>query len=245
MKNKIIPSFEDAVSDIPDGATIMMHYFMGPGGVPQNLILALRNRSAKNLTIITQCTGASPTGLRIKRGYVPTIAPNSLIENGQVKKCITTWALSVTPNEIDAAQEAFRKGEIEIEAVPQGILSERIRAGAAGLGGVFSPVGVGTIIDKGKEKRVINGREYILEMPLRADYAFIRAFKADKFGNLIYRRGSRCFNPVMAMAANVSIAEVDHIVEVGELDPETVVTPHVFIDRIVEIPRDGLGRTRE
>jgi len=242
MKNKIFASFDDAVADIPDGATIMMHYFIGPSGVPQNLILALRNRGVKNLTIIASCAGAA-AGTRIKPGYKPTVSPNSLIENGQVKKGIFSWAISVNPEEPSAAEEAFRKGEIDLEPVPQGILAERIRAGAAGLGGFYSPVGIGTIIEEGKEKKVINGREYILELPLRADYAFIRAYKADRFGNLIYRGGSRSFNPLMAMAATISIAEVDEIVGPGELDPETIVTPHVFIDRIVEIAPDGIGRT--
>lgn len=242
MKNKIFTSFDDAVADIPDGATIMVHYFIGPAGVPQNLILALRNRGVKNLTIISSCAGAS-AGTRIKPGYKPVVSPNSLIENGQVKKGIFSWAVSVDPEEPSAAEDAFRRGEIEIEPVPQGILAERIRAGAAGLGGFYSPVGIGTIIEKGKEKKVIDGKEYILELPLSADYAFIRAQKADKFGNLIYRGGARSFNPLMAMAATVSITEVDEIVEPGELAPEIIVTPHVFIDRIVKIPPEGLGRT--
>ena len=241
MKNKVFPSFDEAVADIPDGATIMMHYFIGPSGVPQNLIWALRNRGVKNLTLIASCAGAS-AGTRMKPGFKPVISPNSLIENGQVKKGIFSWAVSVDPEEPSPAEEAFRKGEIELEPVPQGILAERIRAGAAGLGGFYSPVGIGTIIEEGKEKKVINGKEYILELPLRADYAFIRAYKADRFGNLIYRGGSRSFNPLMAMAAAISIAEVDEIVEPGEFDPEIIITPHVFIDRIVQIPPEGIGK---
>ena len=141
--------------------------------------------------------------------------------------------------EVCAAEEAMKQGELEWEPVPQGILAERIRAGGAGLGGFYSPVGVGTIIEEGKEKKVINGREYLLEMPIRGDFALVRAYKADKIGNLIYRGAARSFNPLIAMAADVVIAEVEEIVETGEIDPEHVVTPGVYVDRIVKIPEGG------
>jgi 3-oxoadipate CoA-transferase alpha subunit len=130
-----------------------------------------------------------------------------------------------------------REGKVEIELVPQGTLAERIRAGAGGLGGFYTPTGVGTPVESGKEKRVINGREYLLESPLTADFALIKAHKADTLGNLVYRGTARCFNPPMAMAAKMTIVEVDQLVQVGELDPEAVVTPHLFVGRVVEVPR--------
>jgi 3-oxoacid CoA-transferase A subunit len=132
-------------------------------------------------------------------------------------------------------EKAHNEGKVEIEVVPQGTLAERIRCGAGGLGGFYTPVGVGTVVEKGKEKRVIRGREYLLEMPLTADFAFIKAYQADALGNLVYRKTARCFNPVMAMAAKVTIAEVDKIVPVGALDPEAIITPHLYVKRIVEV----------
>ncbi len=134
-------------------------------------------------------------------------------------------------------ERLHNEGKIEIEVVPQGTLAERIRCGAGGLGGFYTPVGVGTVVEKGKEKRVIGGKEYILEMPLVADFALIKAYQADTLGNLVYRKTARAFNPVMAMAAKVTIVEVDEVVPVGELDPEVIVTPHVYVQRIVEVPR--------
>ncbi len=233
MKNKVYESFDEAVADIRDGATIMMHSFVGPSGVAQNLILALRNRGVRNLTIIS-CNFGAKVVTGNKPGYKPHITPDILVANGQVKKAITGWT-GVLPEQHYALSEAIRQGKVEIELVPQGLLPERIRAGAAGFGGFYSPVGIGTIFEEGKEKRIINGREYVLEMPLRADYAFVRAQKADKFGNLVYRFAQRSYNPVIAMAASISIAEVDEIVEVGELDPEHIVTPGCFIDCIVKV----------
>lgn len=236
MKNKIYVSFSDAVADIPDGATVMMHSFTGPGGVAQNLIRALRDRGSKDLTVIC-CNfilGWVATGL-----LPEIVTPNALIENKQVKKVITTFiGTSRLFGVACALEKAVAAGEVEVELTSQGILAERIRAGGAGIGGFYCPVGIGTIVDDGKkEKRIINGREYLLEMPLRADFALVRAYKADKIGNLIYRRASRSFNPVIATAADVVIAEVDQIVETGELDPDVIITPSVYVNRIVEIPK--------
>ncbi len=221
MKNKIFETFAEAVSDIPDGAIIMCHSFVGPSGVAQNLILALRNHGAKDLTMITPNLGAIPGSQSL--GFKPYHSLHLLVNNGQIKKALLGYIIG------------FPEGVKAVEMVPQGILAERIRAGGAGLGGFYSPVGVGTIISEGKETRIINGKKYVFETPLRADYAFIRARKADNYGNLVYRLTSRSFNPIMATAADTCIAEVDEIVETGELDPEQIVTPGCLIDRIVRI----------
>jgi 3-oxoacid CoA-transferase A subunit len=169
------------------------------------------------------------------------ITPTLLVKNKQVKKAITSvTTLSRMPEVRESAlEQAILSGEVEVELVPQGTLAERIRAGGAGLGGFYSPVGVDTILAEGKEKRKIGGKEYLFELPLRADFGFVRAYRADKIGNLIYKGTSRSFNPLIAMAADVTIAEVDHIVEVGELDPECIITPCVLVDRIVKIESGG------
>jgi len=220
VKNKIFPSFEEAISDIRDGATIMMHGFAGPGGAPQNLIRAVADKNVKELTLIC-CNFVF--GLTLKN----VIAPPLLVENKQVKKAITSVATVSRIRGVSetALERAIRSGEVEVELVPQGTLAERIRAGGAGLGGFYTPVGMDTILAEGKERRVIDGKEYLFELPLRADFGFVRALKADTLGNLIYKGTSRSFNPLIAMAADVTIAEVDDIVETGELDPECIVTP--------------------
>ena len=230
MKDKIYPSFAEAVADIPDGATMMIHSFIGPTGIAQNLIVALRDRGVRNLTVIA-CNFGSAGGTRIKPGIKPHVLPGLLVENGQVKKALTSWASSVGPD-VCLLEQAMKEGKVEVEIVPQGVLAERIRNGGSGLGGFYSPVGVGTLIAEGKESRIINGREYILESPLTADYAFVRARVADRMGNLIYRLSQRSFNPVIATAAKVVIAEVEEIVEPGELSPDQIVTPGVFVDRL-------------
>lgn len=241
MKNKIFTSFDEAVADIPDGAAIMTHSFAGPGGIAQNLLKALIRLGVKNLTVIT-CGTSGPASTWIKPGYKDYVTWHNLVEHHQVKKLINTWTIGNRgqdfPTIADKTRKAIEAGELEWEPIGQGVLAERIRAGGAGLGGFYTPVGVDTILERGKEKRVINGREYLLEMPLRADYAFIRAFKADKMGNLIYRGASRSFNPLMATAADITIAEVDEIVEVGQINPEHIITPGVFIDRIVATPKE-------
>lgn len=233
--NKIYPNADEAVADIPDGATVMLHSIVGPGGIPQNLILALRNQGAKNLTIIS---GNFNLGWVMGRFLPDVITSNILVENKQVKKVILWFAMLERVMGVKAPlDQAVARGEVELEIVPMGTLTERIRAGGAGIGGFYSPVGIGTSYEVGKEKRVINGKEYILELPLRADFAFVRAHKADKFGNLVYRGTSRCTNPVIATAGDVVIAEVDEIVESGELDPECIITPGIFIKRIVKVPQ--------
>jgi len=229
--NKVWDNFDDAVADIPDGATIMLFaWAAATTGAPQNLIRALRDHGAEDLTIITH---------NFIPGRVPEIVSPLALMN-QVKKLVTAWAGPLFGMESPLA-EAIRQGKVELELVSHGTLVERIRAGGTGIAGFYTPAGVGTIVEEGKEKRVIDGKECLLEMPLRADFSFVRAHKADKLGNLTYRAAGRGCNPVIAMAAEVTIAEVDEIVEAGELDPEVIVTPGIFVDRIVAIPEGKLG----
>ena len=239
MKNKVYSSFNEAVYDIPDGASVIMMSFLGPGGTPQNLIMALKNLGVKNLNIYACSNFGVSASLKDKPGYREYIQPDILVRNGQVKKAHTTWA-RITAGEYSAFADAVRAGEIEVEMIPLGIYAHRLRAGGSGVGAFYSPIGVGTVYERGKEKRTINGTEYLLEYPIRGNFGFIRAFKADTLGNLIYRGTSRCFNPLIAKACDVTIAEVDEIVELGELDPEQIVTPGMYVDRIVAIPEGGL-----
>jgi 3-oxoacid CoA-transferase subunit A len=221
--DKVYDSPVEVVKDIPDGAIIMIGGWAA-SGVPTNLISALRDHGARNLTIIANTPD-------IER-WVDT---NILIENKQVKQIICSIVFPLTRAELASAA-----GEIAIDLVPQGTLAERIRAAGCGLGGFYTPTGAGTLVAIDKETRIINGKEYILELPLRADYALIRAYKADKFGNLVYRGVMRNFNAVMAMAADVTIVQVEEVVEPGELDPNIIATPQVFVDRIVKIPKEEI-----
>lgn len=234
--NKVYDTCDAAVADIFDGATIMIGGFGSFGGLPRNLLVALTKQGAKNLTIIANAGGV---GFELSKRIKPEGYQDSgiLYENGQIKKFIgSVPALGGMPPTAPL-EKAYNEGKIEIETVPQGTLAERIRAGAGGLGGFYTPVGVGTVVEQGKEKKVINGREYILELPLTADFALIKAHKADTLGNLVYKGTARCFNPIMAMAAKVTIVEVDKLVQPGELDPEVIITPHIYVDRITEVPR--------
>jgi 3-oxoacid CoA-transferase A subunit len=234
--NKLYSRASEAVADIFDGATIMVGGFGSFGGLPVNLITALAEQGAKNLTVIANLGGVGfELTKRIKPGGYQDLG--IIFERGQVRKFIgSVPALGGMPP-TSPLEIQLKDGKVEVEVVPQGTLAERIRCGAGGLGGFYTPVGVGTVVEKGKEKKVISGKEYILEMPIFADFALIKAHKADKLGNLVYRGTARCFNPVMATAARVTVAEVDEVVEVGQLDPEAVVTPHVYVKRIVEVPR--------
>ena len=232
--NKVFSNCNVAVADIFDGATIMIGGFGSFGGLPINLIKALAARGAKELTVIANMGGVGyELSHRIKpEGYQDS---GILFENGQVKKFIgSVPALGGMPP-TSPLERLYNEGKIEIETVPQGTLAERIRCGAGGLGGFYTPVGIGTVVEEGKEKKTIDGKEYILELPLYADFALIKAHYADKLGNLVYRGTARCFNPVMATAARMTIVEVDKMVEPGQLDPEVIVTPHVYVDRIVEV----------
>jgi 3-oxoacid CoA-transferase A subunit len=214
--NKVVARASEAVSAIPDGATILMGGF-GLCGIPETLIQALRNRGTTGLTVISNNPGVDDFGVGL------------LLKSRQIKKVIATYV-----GENREFERQLLGGEIEVELVPQGTLAERIRAGGAGIGGFFTPTGYGTAIAEGKETRTIDGRTYILETPLRADFAFIKAWKGDKSGNLVYRRAARNFNPVMATAARVTIAEVEELVETGAIDPDHVVTPGIFVKHILQ-----------
>ena len=231
MVNKVIETFEEAVKDVPDGAVIMIGNFAGPGGTPFYLIQALRKQGAKNLTIVANTAG----GIGLTLDYDDH---RILFENKQVKKVIASFPFSTSASRPSVAEKQILSGEVELEIVPQGTLSERIRAGGAGIPAFYTPTGAGTVIEKGKEARVFDERPCLLERALKADYAFVRAFKADLMGNLVYRGTQRQFNPIMAIAARTTIAEVDRIVDAGELDPEAVITPGIYVKRIVKVKED-------
>jgi 3-oxoadipate CoA-transferase alpha subunit len=230
MKNKIYQTFDAAVADVPDGAVFMAPGFGGIG-MPRNLLAALNRQGAKGLTGISNGAGA----LDEKAGV------GTLIAAGQVKKMICAFTAPTHPSRITPFVRMYNSGEIDAELVPQGTLAERMRAAAAGIGAFYTPASVGTELAEGKEHREINGRTYVLEYPLPADYAFIRAWQADTFGNLQFRLAQRNFNPIMAMAARITIVEVENdIVPVGALDPDQIHVPGVYVDRLVRIPPDGI-----
>ena len=204
---------------------------------PQNLIKALRDHGAKNLTIIGNSAGAAGRLGIGSLGGVPFIDEEILVENRQVRKAICSVPASLVMSKPGAFEKQYLAREVELEYVPQGTLAERIRAGGAGVGAFYTPTGIGTLIEQGKEKRIIDGREMLLEFALRADYALIKAYRADTMGNLIYRGIMRSFNAIMATAAKVTIAEVEEVVDAGGLDPEVVVTPGIFVDRVVAAGR--------
>ncbi len=218
--NKLYSSPASAVADIYDGATIMVGGF-GVTGVPFNLIKALADKGSKNLTIISNSGG----------GRLPDLDLSLVMKNGQAKKLITTYP--VYTDRFTAFEERFLKGQIEMEMVPQGTFAERIRAGGAGIPAFYTPTGAGTKLAEGKEVRIFNGKPHVLEHALRADFALIRAQKSDTSGNLVYHRAARNFNPIMATAAEITIVEVAEIVDAGQIDPETVITPAMYVDRIV------------
>lgn len=233
MKSKIYKSFSEAVADIPDSASIMIGGFGHAADKPQNLIRALRDQGAKNLTLIGNSSGnAGKLGIGSLGGQ-PFIDEEILVENRQVKKAICSVPASLVMSKPSAFEKQYLSREVELEYVPQGTLAERIRAGGAGVGAFYTPTGIGTLIEEGKERKIIDGREMLLEYALLADYALIRAYCADTAGNLVYRGIMRSFNAIMATAAKVTIVEVEQIVDAGTLDPEIVVTPGIFVDRIV------------
>lgn len=219
MISKVVADVEAAVAGIEDGSTVMIGGF-GLAGHPVALIDALREQGASDLTIVSNNAGNGDTGLA------------ALLKAGRVKKVICSF-----PRQSDSwvFDGLYRAGELELELVPQGNLAERIRAAGAGIGAFFTPTGVGTLVAEGKEERTIDGRDYILEYPIHADYALISALEGDRWGNLRYRKTARNFGPIMATAARTTIAQVDQVVELGALDPETVVTPGLFVDRLVAL----------
>lgn len=235
---KVFASGLDALGDLPDGATVMIDGFAGPGGTPHYLLTALRDHGAKNLTIISNTAGIARV---VNFGTPPgkqAIDHTILIDNQQVKKAIASYPVSPSASRPTAFELAYRRGEVELELVPQGTLAERLRAGGAGVAAFYTPTGVGTLISEGKETRVINGKEYVLEEALRADFCIIRGHQADTLGNVVYKGTSRNFNSVMAPSADITVVEVDEVVEPGQLDPEAIVTPSIYVDRIVVRPSD-------
>lgn len=214
--NKVLPSAEAAVALIPDGASILMGGF-GLCGIPENLIKALHARGTKNLTVISNNAGVDDFGIGV------------LLKARQVRKMIATYV-----GENKEFERQFLANEIEVELVPQGTFGERIRAAGAGLGGFFTPTGYGTVVAEGKETRVINGRPHVFEQPLAADFAFVHAWKGDHGGNLVYYKTARNFNPMMATAAAVTIAEVETLVDPGQIDPDHVVTPGIYVRHILQ-----------
>ena len=234
--SKVFPSGLEAVSDIFDGAVVLMDGFAGAGGMSQYLMTALRDHGAKDLTMVSNTAGvARVSRFGTPRGVV-TIDHSMLVDNGQIRKAIASFPVSPSPSRPNSFELVYRRGEAELELVPQGTLAERLRAGANGIVAFYTPTGAGTQVAEGKETRSFGGREHVLEYSLRGDFALIRAHKADTMGNLVYRGTSRNFNAVMAPAAAITIVEVDEIVEVGELDPDAIVTPGISVQRIVRRP---------
>src|SRR6201982_1184071 len=212
--NKVVASAEEAIQDVFDGATIMVGGF-GLCGMPENLIRALAQKGVKNLTTISNNAGVDGFGMGL------------LLANGQIKRHIGTYV-----GENKLLEEMVLKGKVQLDLVPQGTFSERIRAGGAGIPAFFTPTGVGTIVAEGKETRDFDGRTYVMERALRADFAFIKAWKGDRWGNLVYRKTARNFNPMIATAGRVTIAEVEELVDVGQLDADQIHTPGIYVQRI-------------
>jgi 3-oxoadipate CoA-transferase alpha subunit len=220
--DKTAATCAEAVKDVFDGATILVGGF-GHAGVPGRLLEALRAQGATRLAIVHNGSGPGDFGV------------SGLFVDGRIRKLTATF---INRSKVSAFRDRYLKGEVELELVPQGTLAERIRAAGAGLGGFYTPTAAGTELAKGKETRVIDGRTYVFERPLHADFAFIKAYQGDRLGNLCFRYAMRNFNAVMATAAKVVIAEVDEIVPVGELAPDAVHTPGIFVDRVVQVERD-------
>ncbi len=214
--DKVLQTAAEAAALVPDGATIMVGGF-GVCGIPENLVAALYARGTRDLTIVSNNAGIDGFGV------------GRLLAARQIRKMISTYV-----GENKEFERQYLAGELEVDLVPQGTFSERMRAAGAGIGGFFTPTGYGTLVAEGKETRVIDGRNYVFELPLRADFALVRAWKGDRLGNLVYRKTARNFNPVMATAGRVTIAEVEQLVEPGEIDPDQVVTPGIFVQHVVK-----------
>jgi len=219
MIDKVLGSADEAVRDVPDGATLVVGGF-GLCGIPENLIAALVRRGVKDLTVVSNNCGVDDWGLGL------------LLRTRQIRKMVSSYV-----GENAEFERQFLSGELEVELVPQGTLAERMRAGGAGIPGFYTPAGVGTLVAEGKETKEFDGREYVLERGIVGDFAMVAAWKADRLGNLVYRKSARNFNPMAATAGKISIAEVEEVVEVGALDPECIQTPGVFVQRVVVAPR--------
>ena len=214
--NKVVRDAREAIADLKDGASVMVGGF-GLCGLPEDLITATRDKGVKNLTIVSNNAGIDGLGVGL------------LLEARQIRKIIATYV-----GENQHFEKLALAGELEVELVPQGTFSERMRAGGAGVAAFFTPTGYGTVVAEGKETREFDGRMYVLERALKADFAFVKAWKGDKWGNLVYRKTARNFNPVMAAAGRITIAEVEHLVEVGSIEPDNVHTPAIYVQRIFQ-----------
>lgn len=214
--DKVYKSALDAIADVEDGATIMFGGF-GLCGIPESLIWALKEKGVKNLTAMSNNCGVDDFGLGI------------LLQTRQISKMVSTYV-----GENKEFERQFLAGEIEVTLVPQGTFAERIRAGGAGIAGFYTPTGYGTVVAEGKDIRYFDGKPHVLELPLKAEYAFVKAYRGDRLGNLVYRMSARNFNPMMATAGRVTIAEVEELVDVGELDPHMIHTPGVYVQRIIK-----------
>jgi 3-oxoacid CoA-transferase A subunit len=230
---KVVASLEAAVSDIADGSSIMIGGF--GSGTPHNLVNALFEQGAKDLTLILNSAGTGGGGIKLGR-----ISVIDLIEKRRVRKVIMAFTASTHPSRKSIIEELEEAGELEAELVPQGTLAERIRAGGAGIPAFYTPTAVGTELAEGKEHRDFNGRTYLMEEALTADYAFVRAWHADEFGNLCYKGSERNFNPLMATAARTTIAETEEVLPIGSLEPEHVHTSGIYVQRLIQIPPDGI-----
>jgi len=226
--DKIYESQQAALADIPDGTTIMIGGF-GNAGMPVALIDALIEQGARDLTIVSNNAGNGDTGLA------------ALLKAKRVRKIICSFPRQTDSQVFDAL---YRAGDIELELTPQGNLAERMRAAGAGIGGFFTPTGYGTLLAEGKETRLINGRHYVLESPIHADFALIKALRADRWGNLVYRKTARNFGPIMATAAKCTIVQVSEVVGLGELDPEAIVTPGIYVQRVVQVANQAESREK-
>jgi len=220
MIDKVVPSADAAVADVPEGATLVVGGF-GLCGIPENLIAALVRRGVRNLTAVSNNCGVDDWGLGL------------LLRSRQIRKMVSSYV-----GENAEFERQFLSGELEVELVPQGTLAERMRAGGAGIPGFYTPTGVGTLVAEGKETKTFDGREYVLERGIVGDFSLVAAWKGDRLGNLVYRKAARNFNPMAATAGRVSVAEVEELVEPGELDPEGIHTPGVFVNRVVVAPRE-------
>ena len=219
MIDKVVGTADEAVRDVPDGATLVVGGF-GLCGIPENLIAALVRRGVKNLTVVSNNCGVDDWGLGL------------LLKTRQIRKMVSSYV-----GENAEFERQFLSGELEVELVPQGTLAERMRAGGAGIPGFYTPAGVGTLVAEGKEVKEFDGRDYVLERGIVGDFSMVAAWKADRLGNLVYRKAARNFNPMAATAGRISVAEVEELVEVGALDPEAIHTPGVFVQRVVVAPR--------
>ena len=245
--DKVVGGLDEAVADVFDGAVLLIGGFGGPGECPSYLISAVARKEVTNLTIVGNSGGWGMELIELIRTRMASVLrfptdfvdPGILVEQGQVKKGILAFPAAPSPLVLTPFEKKVASGGVELELVPQGTLAERIRAGRAGIPAFYTPTGVGTIVQEGKETRSFDGRPCLLEHAIRGDFSLIRAHKADRYGNLVYHGTSRTFNATMAGASTITIAEVDEVVELGALDPEAVVTPGLYVDRVVVRPKGG------